>query len=76
MLYLSVNSDFSRNDFDRDFVEFNAKIGELEGRLQLYINRWGCVVQASKYTPSSMHVLCMWCMLSPAVAITGCMQDM
>lgn len=25
--------DFQRNDFDRDYVEFNAKISELEGVL-------------------------------------------
>jgi dynein heavy chain, axonemal len=31
--------DYQRNEFDRDYVEFNAKIQELEGRLQLFINR-------------------------------------
>jgi dynein heavy chain, axonemal len=30
--------DFQRNDFDRDYVEFNAKIQELEGKLQQFIN--------------------------------------
>ena len=30
--------DFQRNDFDRDYVEFNVKIAELETRLQMFIN--------------------------------------
>ena len=30
--------DFAKNDFDRDYVEFNARIGELEGKLQQFIN--------------------------------------
>jgi len=30
--------DFQRNDFDRDYVEFNSRINELEGKLQQFIN--------------------------------------
>lgn len=31
--------DFQRNDFDRDYVEFNANISDLEGKLQQFINQ-------------------------------------
>merc|ERR1719238_1234143 len=31
--------DFHNNTFDRDFVEFNVKISELENALQLFINQ-------------------------------------
>ena len=31
--------DFHNNRFDRDFVDFNMKMNELEGDLQHYINR-------------------------------------
>ena len=31
--------DFHSNKLDRDYVEFNVRIGELENNLQLFINR-------------------------------------
>ena len=30
---------YHNNQFDRDYVEFNVKISELEGSLQEFINR-------------------------------------
>ena len=31
--------DYNTNKFDRDFVEFNVRVGELETSLQHFINR-------------------------------------